>query len=82
MVVAETIRRVRASGGKSHSKVTPTTSAPAPMAKRISVVEGNNDAMRTNRRLRRRWISINTSLTRREGFGPRVEAQPAEIREE
>ena len=32
-----------------HSKVTPTTSSPAPRAKRISVVEGSNDTIRTTR---------------------------------
>src|SRR4029077_1640980 len=31
----------------SHSKVTPTTSGPAPTANKISVVEGNNDTIRT-----------------------------------
>ena len=39
--------RDRASGGKSHSKVTPTTSSPAPIAKRISVVDGSSDTIRT-----------------------------------
>src|ERR1700722_15742388 len=46
-VVFETIRQWRASAGKSHSKVTPTTSAPAPRAKRISVAEGGRETMRT-----------------------------------
>ncbi len=39
--------RPRASSGWSHSKVTPTTSSPAPIAKRISVVEGSRETMRT-----------------------------------
>ena len=43
----DTIRRLRASGGKSHSKVTPTTCSPAPMPKRISVAEGSSDTIRT-----------------------------------
>ena len=43
----DTIRRVRASVGWSHSKVTPTTSSPAPIANRISVVEGSNETIRT-----------------------------------
>ncbi len=47
MADVETTRRERASGGKSHSKVTPMTSSPAPMANRISVVEGSNDTIRT-----------------------------------
>src|SRR4051812_37943925 len=45
--VLETIVRVRASSGKSHSNVTPTTSSPAPMANRISVVDGRSDTTRT-----------------------------------
>ena len=40
--------RVRASAGWSHSKVTPTTSSPAPIANRISVVDGSRDTMRTS----------------------------------
>jgi hypothetical protein len=32
-----------------HSKVTPTTSSPAPRAKRISVVDGSNETIRTIR---------------------------------
>jgi hypothetical protein len=47
MADVDTIRRVRASGGKSHSKVTPTTSSPAPIANRISVVDGSNETIRT-----------------------------------
>jgi len=46
-VEVETMRRDAASGGKSHSKLTPTTSSPAPRAKRISVAEGSNDTIRT-----------------------------------
>ncbi len=46
-VEVETMRRDRASGGKSHSKLTPTTSSPAPSAYRISVAEGSNDTIRT-----------------------------------
>ena len=46
----DTILRLRASGGKSHSKVTPTTWSPAPTAKRISVAEGRRDTMRTHAR--------------------------------
>ena len=46
-VVLATTRREWASGGKSHSKVTPTTESPAPTAKRISVAEGSSDTMRT-----------------------------------
>src|SRR5690242_6273700 len=42
----DTMVRVRASGGKSHSKVTPTTESPAPIANRISVVDGNNETIR------------------------------------
>ena len=49
-VVFETIVRVRASLGKSHSKVTPTTSGPAPSAKRISVADGKRDTIRTEQR--------------------------------
>ena len=37
--------RERASAGKSHSKVTPTTSSPAPTANRISVVDGSSDTI-------------------------------------
>ena len=44
--VDTTVRR-RASTGVSHSKVTPTTSSPAPSANRISVVEGSTETMRT-----------------------------------
>ncbi len=39
--------RLRASAGWSHSNVTPTTSGPAPIANRISVVEGNKETIRT-----------------------------------
>jgi hypothetical protein len=35
-----------AAGGSSHSWVTPTTSPPAPMAKRISVALGESEAIR------------------------------------
>ncbi len=48
-VEVDTMRRDRAAGGKLHSKVTPTTSSPPPRAKRISVVEGSNDTIRTTR---------------------------------
>ena len=47
IVVVDTTRRDRASAGWSHSKVTPTTSSPTPRAKRISVVEGSRDTIRT-----------------------------------
>ena len=43
----DTIRRVRASGGKSHSNVTPTTSSPRPSSNRISVADGNRETIRT-----------------------------------
>ena len=43
----ETMVRVRASAGVSHSKVTPTTEGPAPSANRISVVEGRSETIRT-----------------------------------
>ena len=36
----------RASAGWSHSKVTPTTSSPAPRSNRISVVDGRRETMR------------------------------------
>ena len=47
MAEVDTIVRLRASAGVSHSKVTPTTSSPAPSANRISVVEGSSDTIRT-----------------------------------
>ncbi len=47
MAEVDTTVRRRASAGVSHSKVTPTTSSPAPRAKRISVVEGSRETMRT-----------------------------------
>src|SRR5688500_12324337 len=47
--VVDTIVLERASTGKSHSKVTPTTESPAPMAKRISVADGSSDTMRCRR---------------------------------
>ena len=43
----DTMRLDRASAGWSHSNVTPTTSSPAPMANRISVVEGSSETIRT-----------------------------------
>jgi ribosomal protein S18 acetylase RimI-like enzyme len=46
IAVVETIRRSRASGGWSHSKVTPTTCSPAPTAYRISVVDGRRETIR------------------------------------
>ena len=45
--VLETIVRSRASRGWSHSNVTPTTSSPAPIANRISVVDGSSETIRT-----------------------------------
>jgi len=47
--LVDTTVRDLASGGKSHSKVIPTTWSPAPNANRISVVEGSSDTMRTRR---------------------------------
>src|SRR5688500_2129196 len=52
--VVDTSVLERASTGKSHSKVTPTTESPAPMAKRISVADGSSDTMRW-----RRWPVAN-----------------------
>ena len=49
MVVDDTMRRSRAWAGWSHSKVTPTTSSPAPRPKRISVVEGRRETIRCGR---------------------------------
>ena len=49
------MRRARASCGWSHSNVTPTTSSPAPTAKRISVADGSSDTMFTPRRYTGRW---------------------------
>ena len=46
IALVETMRRSRASGGWSHSKVTPTTSSPAPIANRISVVDGSRETIR------------------------------------
>ena len=48
-VVVDTMRLLRASAGVSHSNVTPTTSSPAPTAKRISVAEGMRLTTRTAR---------------------------------
>src|SRR5918995_6288989 len=44
--VDDTMRRERASTGWSHSNVTPTTSSPAPIANRISVVDGSKETIR------------------------------------
>src|SRR5262245_16124275 len=52
----ETTVHARASGGKSHSKVTPTTSGPAPIAKRISVTDGSSDTTRTPKAYGRRSV--------------------------
>lgn len=49
--VFDTIRRERAAAGKSHSKVTPTTTSPAPTANSTSVADGNSETIRTPRRL-------------------------------
>jgi hypothetical protein len=45
-VLVDTIGRLLASGGKSHSNVTPTTLSPAPTANKISVVDGSSDTIR------------------------------------
>lgn len=42
----ETMGRLRASGGWSHSKVTPTRSSPRPRANTISVADGRSDTIR------------------------------------
>ena len=47
MALVDTIVRERASNGWSHSNVTPTTSSPAPMSNRISVVDGSSDTILT-----------------------------------
>src|SRR5277367_5182554 len=44
-----TTRLERAAAGKSHSWLTPTTSRSKPMAKSISVAEGNRDTIRMRR---------------------------------
>ncbi len=62
----ETIRRPRASAGKSHSNVTPTTSSPAPTAKQISVVDGSSDTIRTPVTLPSKRQPLDEPLPRRD----------------
>src|SRR5450631_1993584 len=54
--LAVTAGRDAASGGKSHSCVTATTSSPAPIAYRISVALGSSDTTRAGGVSCRIWI--------------------------